>query len=101
MDSLQNLVSVCQADEALLRQQAQLLNESWPLRLVPVSDAFQAGEDLKYDDVFQRIREEVNKLSGIDTGLVCQLAATVLACGAPADENSSPDMLRAIPTPIA
>lgn len=101
MDSLQNLVSACEADKALLRQQAQSLNESWQLRLVPVSDACQAGEDLKYDDDLQRICEENNKLSGIDTGLVCQLAATVLACGAPADEKSLPDMLRAIPTPVA
>lgn len=35
-------------------------------------------EDPGYDDDFQRIREEVNKLSSIDTGLICQLAEKVL-----------------------
>jgi predicted component of type VI protein secretion system len=37
-----------------------------------------AGEDPGYDDDFQRIREEVNKLSGIDTGLICTLAEKLL-----------------------
>jgi predicted component of type VI protein secretion system len=36
------------------------------------------GEDPGYDDDFQRIREEVNKLSGIDTGLICTLAEKLL-----------------------
>ncbi|PJD80574.1 type VI secretion system ImpA domain-containing protein [Enterobacter hormaechei] len=78
MDALQNLVVACQADETLLRQQAQSRMESWQSWLTPISEINPTGEDPGYDDDFQRIREEVNKLSGIDTGLICQLAEKVL-----------------------
>ncbi|MEG6214932.1 type VI secretion system protein TssA [Enterobacter quasihormaechei] len=78
MDSLQNLIIACQVDETLLRQQARSRTESWKLWLAPVSDTSPTGEDPCYDDDFQRIREEVNKLSGIDTGLICQLAEKLL-----------------------
>ncbi|WP_165464251.1 type VI secretion system protein TssA [Enterobacter cloacae] len=78
MDALQNLVVACQADETLLRQQAQSRMESWQRWLTPISEINPTGEDPGYDDDFQRIREEVNKLSGIDTGLICQLAEKVL-----------------------
>ncbi len=82
MGTLQNLVSACQTDETLLRQQAQSRTESWQPWLAPVSDTRPTGEDPGYDDDFQRIREEVNKLSGIDTGLICQLAEKVLTTAA-------------------
>ncbi len=36
------------------------------------------GDDPGYDDDFQRIREEVNKISGVDTELICQLAEKLL-----------------------
>lgn len=78
MNALQDLVTACQADETLLRQQAQTRTENGQPWLAPVSDASPTGEDPGYDDDFQRIREEVNKLSGIDTGLICQLAEKVL-----------------------
>mgnify|MGYP002765619724 FL=1 len=78
MDSLRNLVTACQADENLLRQQAQLRTESWQPWLAPVSNTSLTGEDPGYDDDFQRIREEVNKLSGIDTGLICTLTEKLL-----------------------
>lgn len=74
MSILQNLVAACQADEIQLRQQAQARTENWQPWLAPVSVASPTGEDPGYDDDFQRIREEVNKLSGIDTGLICTLA---------------------------
>ncbi|MEG5548723.1 type VI secretion system protein TssA [Enterobacter wuhouensis] len=82
MNILQNLVTACQADEAQLRQQAQSRTERWQRWLAPVSDTRSTGEDPGYDDDFQRIREEVNKLSGIDTGLICQLAEKVLTTAA-------------------
>jgi hypothetical protein len=82
MSTLQNLVAACQADEALLREQAQSRTENWQSWLTPVSDANPTGEDPGYDDDFQRIREEVNKLSGIDTGLICQLAEKLLTSAA-------------------
>ena len=78
MDILQNLVAACQADETLLRQQAQTRTERWLRWLAPVSVTCPTGEDPGYDDDFQRIREEVNKLSGIDTGLICTLAEKLM-----------------------
>lgn len=35
-------------------------------------------EDPGYHDDFLRIRDEMNKLSGADTGLICQLAESLL-----------------------
>lgn len=78
MSTLQNLVAACQADDAQLRQEAQSRTENWKLWLAPVNDTSPTGEDPCYDDDFQRIREEVNKLSGIDTGLICTLAKKLL-----------------------
>ncbi|WP_342753956.1 type VI secretion system protein TssA [Pantoea sp. MBD-2R] len=78
MSTLQNLVAACQSDDTQLRQQAQTRTENWQPWLAPVSDASPTGEDPGYDDDFQRIREEVNKLSGIDTGLICTLAEKLL-----------------------
>ncbi|HII4350703.1 TPA: type VI secretion system protein TssA [Enterobacter cloacae] len=78
MSTLQNLIAACQADEIALRQQAQARTERWQTWLAPVSDTSPTGEEPGYDDDFQRIREEVNKLSGIDTGLICTLAEKLL-----------------------
>jgi type VI secretion system protein VasJ len=78
MSTLQDLISTCHADGAQLRQQAQARTENWHHWLAPVNDAAPTGEDPGYDDDFQRIREEVNKLSGIDTGLICRLAEKLL-----------------------
>ncbi|HEX4500364.1 MAG TPA: type VI secretion system protein TssA [Scandinavium sp.] len=82
MTTLHNLVSACQADDTQLRQQAQARTENWRHWLASLSDATPTGEDPGYDDDFQRIREEVNKLSGIDTGLICQLAEKLLTTAA-------------------
>lgn len=78
MSTMQNLVAACQADDTQLRQQAQARTENWQPWLTPVSNASATGEDPGYDDDFQRIREEVNKLSGIDTGLICTLGEKLL-----------------------
>ena len=78
MSTLQNLVIACQADDAQLREQAQTRTDNWQPWLAPVSVASPTGEDPGYDDDFQRIREEVNKLSGIDTELICTLAEKLL-----------------------
>lgn len=61
-------------DESALRQQARSRQAQWQSWLAPVSDAQPTGDDPGYDDDFQRIREEVNKISGVDTELICQLA---------------------------
>ena len=78
MDTLQNLIAACQADETQLRKQAQARTESWHPWLAPLNETSPTGEDPGYDDDFQRIREEVNKLSGIDTELICTLAEKLL-----------------------
>ena len=72
MSILQNLVAASQLDESVLRQQASR-RAQWQ-SLAPISDAQPTGDDPGYDDDFQRIREEVNKISGVDTELICQLA---------------------------
>ena len=78
MSSLENLVAACQSDDTRLRQQAQVRTENWHPWLAPVNNTSSTGEDPGYDDDFQRIREEVNKLSGTDTGLICTLAEKLL-----------------------
>ncbi|HCD4104379.1 TPA: type VI secretion system protein TssA [Klebsiella pneumoniae] len=79
MSILQNLVAASQLDESALRQQARSRQAQWQSWLAPVSDAQPTGDDPGYDDDFQRIREEVNKISGVDTELICQLAGQLLA----------------------
>lgn len=78
MSILQNLVAASQLDESALRQQARSRRAQWQSSLAPVSDAQPTGDDPGYDDDFQRIREEVNKISGVDTELICQLAEKLL-----------------------
>ncbi|HDU9761875.1 TPA: type VI secretion system ImpA family N-terminal domain-containing protein, partial [Klebsiella pneumoniae] len=79
MSILQNLVAASQLDESVLRQQARSRQAQWQSWLAPISDSQPTGSDPGYDDDFQRIREEVNKISGVDTVLICQLAGQLLA----------------------
>ncbi len=79
MSILQNLVAASQLDESVLRQQARSRQAHWQSWLAPISDSQPTGSDPGYDDDFQRIREEVNKISGVDTELICQLAGQLLA----------------------
>ncbi|MFB5077538.1 type VI secretion system protein TssA [Raoultella sp. C349492] len=75
MTTLQNVLHV---DEKTLLSLARSRSADWERWLKPISDNEPTGEDPGYDDDFQRIREEVNKLSGVDTGLICQLAERLL-----------------------
>lgn len=78
MASVQTLISACQSVPDTLAAQTQqrlLLWENW---LQPVSAAEPTGGDPGYDDDFQLMREEVNKLSGADTELIIQLAEKLL-----------------------
>lgn len=82
MSSLNMLLTACQTEPETLQQQAReriVLWESW---LLPISDSAPTGTDPGYDDDFQQMREEVNKLSGADTELVCQLAEKLLTTSA-------------------
>ncbi|EIK93351.1 type VI secretion-associated protein [Pseudomonas sp. M47T1] len=75
--SLRTLISHCLGERdalALARDQA----ERWQPWLLPISADSPVGEDPGYDDDFQRMREEVNKLSGADAERVVQLAEKLL-----------------------
>lgn len=61
-------------DKVLAREQAA----RWEPWLQPISADSPTGEDPGYDDDFQHIREEVNKLSGADAQRVAQLAEKLL-----------------------
>lgn len=50
----------------------------WQAWLLPISAASSVGEDPAYHDDFQRMREEVNKLSGADAEQVAELAQNLL-----------------------
>lgn len=71
--SLRTLLERCLGERdplALAREQGQ----RWQSWLLAISADSAVGEDPGYDDDFQRMREEVNKLSGADVSLVVQLA---------------------------
>ncbi|MCK1784959.1 type VI secretion system ImpA family N-terminal domain-containing protein, partial [Pseudomonas sp. TNT11] len=75
--SLYTLITDCLGERdplALARSQA----ERWQTWLQPISADSPVGEDPGYDDDFQRMREEVNKLSGADAERVVQLAEQLL-----------------------
>ncbi|MBA6096435.1 type VI secretion system protein TssA [Pseudomonas juntendi] len=75
--NLNNLVTSCLPDSdaiALAREHSQ----RWETWLSPISADTPVGEDPGYDDDFQRMREEVNRLSGADIGLVAQLGQKLL-----------------------
>ena len=75
--SLQGLRTTCLGDRdalALGREQAG----RWDAWLQPVSQQLPTGDDPSYDDDFQCLREEVNKLSGADTEQVICLGEKLL-----------------------
>ncbi|VUS75928.1 hypothetical protein SPARK1531C2_02739 [Klebsiella grimontii] len=78
MASIDTLLAASQLETDMLAQQAQSRLALWANWLLPVSDDSPAGDDPGYDDDFQQMREEVNKLSGADTELICQLAEKLL-----------------------
>lgn len=79
MTTLTGLMAACHTDENSLRLKTRDRISLWEHWLQPVSAECPAGEDPAYHDDYQRIREEVNRLSGIDTGLICSLAESLLA----------------------
>lgn len=78
MSTLQKLVAVCQAEGAVLTDRAQTNIERWNAWLLPLSESAPVGEDPAYDDDFQQLREEINRLSGMDTRLICELSEKLL-----------------------
>lgn len=78
MATLTSLQTACGAESESLLKQAHLQAELWDNWLQSLSSDNPAGTDPGYDDDFQQMREEVNKLSGADTTLTCELAEKLL-----------------------
>ncbi|MDR3104221.1 MAG: type VI secretion system protein TssA [Yokenella regensburgei] len=78
MAGIHTLLAACQADPEPLAQQTQQRMALWDNWLQPVTAGNPAGDDPGYDDDFQLMRGEVNKLTGADTDLICTLAEKLL-----------------------
>lgn len=78
MSNLQNLISACGTDEKTLRAKTQSHIVDWERWMQPINENDPTGSDSGYDDDFQLMRDEVNKLTGTDTALICQLAEKLL-----------------------
>ncbi|WP_300005885.1 type VI secretion system protein TssA [uncultured Cedecea sp.] len=78
MSSLQALLSACKTEQGALLQHTQERVALWDNWLLPIPGDSAVGEDPGYEDDFQQMREEVNKLSGADTDLICNLAEKLL-----------------------
>lgn len=75
--TLPSLIATCFGDRdplALARAEAG----RWHDWLQPIDGAVSVGEDPAYNDDFQQVREELNKLSGADPRRVAQLARSLL-----------------------
>ncbi|EMB9089958.1 type VI secretion system protein TssA [Klebsiella michiganensis] len=79
MANVYTLISVCQAAADALAVQTQQRLLLWNNWLQPLSADKPAGDDPGYDDDFQQMREEVNKITGADSDLICRLAEKLLA----------------------
>lgn len=78
MSTLNALLSACQAEQTPLLAATRERVAQWENWLQPLPGLSPVGEDPGYDDDFQQMREEVNKLSGADTELICRLAEKLL-----------------------
>lgn len=78
MANVYTLISVCQAAADALAVQTQQRLLLWNNWLQPLSADKPAGYDPGYDDDFQQMREEVNKITGADSDLICRLAEKLL-----------------------
>lgn len=81
MLTAESLLTLCLPDmaqrTALLMQTRNKLSR-WDAWLPPLAAGNGAGEDPTYEDDFQLMREEINKLSGTDTDVLCHLAEQVV-----------------------
>ncbi|QGU89181.1 type VI secretion system protein TssA [Erwinia sorbitola] len=78
MATLNQLVNACGEEQQALMQLARPSLDLWARWLEPISEQEPTGGDISYHDDFQMMREEVNKLSGINSELICSLAETLL-----------------------
>lgn len=82
MASIETLISACQLQVNELETLAQSHIVLWERWLQPIADREPVGEEPGYDDDFQQIREEVNKISGADTERILVLAEKLLTATA-------------------
>lgn len=75
--SLEQLIEQCLGGAAPLAM-AEADAQRWDAWLQPIHADNPAGEDPTYDDDFQTLREEVNKLSGADTAAIVRSAEQLL-----------------------
>ncbi len=75
--SLQRLITTTLGERDAV-EMARAHAAEWASWLTPISDQSPAGQDPGYDDDFQSMREEVNKLSGADADRVIVLAEKLL-----------------------
>ncbi|HEY2452102.1 MAG TPA: TssA family type VI secretion system protein [Scandinavium sp.] len=81
MATAETLLTLCLPDAT---QRAAMLAQSrenlalWSPWLMPLAAGNGAGDDPTYEDDFQLMREEINKLSGTDTDVLCRLAENIL-----------------------
>ncbi|MDQ9282943.1 type VI secretion system protein TssA [Escherichia marmotae] len=78
MSTLNALLSACQTEQVTLLDATRKRVAQWNNWLLPLPGTSSVGDDPGYDDDFQQMREEVNKLSGADTELICHLAEKLL-----------------------
>lgn len=79
MSLLDTLISSCfEHDTEKAQQLTQQQIALWDRWLLPITPNSPTGEDPSYADDFERMKEEVNKLSGADTELICLLAENLL-----------------------
>lgn len=78
MATLHSLLAACQAEQNTLAEQTQQRLTLWENWLLPVSELAPTGDDPGYDDDFQQLREEMDRLSGIDPAMVCCLSEKLL-----------------------
>jgi len=81
MSSPEELLNTCAAS---LEERQRLISRAndalslWDSWLHPFTSGPETGDDPAYDDNFQLMREEINKLSGVDSALLCELARKCL-----------------------
>lgn len=81
MTAAKTLLDACVPDEdsqSHLLEQAKEASLLWDNWLQPLGEGDGTGADPTYNDHFQQMYEEINKLSGTDPELLCQLAETLL-----------------------
>lgn len=81
MSSPEDLLTACattQEERLCLIFRANDALSLWDNWLHPFTSGPETGEDPAYDDNFQLMREEINKLSGTDSARLCELAQKCL-----------------------